>query len=258
MSVLIPDISREITRAASFIRSAKYVVVLSGAGISTPSGIPDFRSTDSGLWARYDPFEYASLHAFRYCPEKFFDWMRPLARDMFFAEPNPAHSALARLEKTGYIHVIITQNIDGLHQRAGSQHILEVHGSFQSLTCIGCYHRFSSDGFIRPFIETGLIPRCPDCQDILKPDVILMEEQMPFQTWRQAQTACKMCDLMLIAGSSLEMMPAAGLPTLALQNGARLIIINQSPTYIDVRADVLLQSDVAEILPQIAEAVIGE
>jgi len=258
MSVLIPEVSREIIRAASFIRSAKYVVVLSGAGTSTPSGIPDFRSTGSGLWTRYDPLEYASLHAFRYNPENFFEWMRPLARQIFYADPNPAHSALALLEKNGYIQIIITQNIDGLHQRAGSQHILEVHGSFQSSTCVSCYQQFPSDDYFRPYIETGIIPRCPVCQNILKPDIILIEEQMPFRTWQQAQTACDKCDLLLITGSSLEMMPVAGLPARALQHGARLIIINHSPTYIDVRADILINADVAEILPKIAEVVISE
>jgi NAD-dependent deacetylase len=258
MSELLPDISREISKAATLIRNANYVAVLSGAGTSTPSGIPDFRSTGSGLWTRFDPLEYASLHAFRYSPEKFFEWMRPLARQIFYAVPNPAHSALALLENNGFIHIIITQNIDGLHKRAGSQHILEVHGSFQSLTCIGCYRNFPSDNYFRPYIETGLIPRCPDCNNILKPDIILIEEQMPFQTWQQAQTACDQCDLLIITGSSLEMMPVAGLPTRALQHGAHLIIINQSPTYIDVRADVLINADVAEILPKITEAVIGE
>jgi NAD-dependent deacetylase len=258
MSVLIPEISREISKASGLIRNAKYVAVLSGAGTSTPSGIPDFRSTGSGLWTRFDPLEYASLHAFRYNPEKFFEWMRPLARQIYYADPNPAHSALALLEKSGYVHTIITQNIDGLHKKAGSQHILEVHGSLQTLTCLGCYRKFPSDDFFRPYIDTGLIPHCPVCQNILKPDIILIEEQMPFQTWQQAQSACDQCDLLLITGSSLEMMPVAGLPTRALQHGAHLIIINQSPTYIDVRADVLINADVAEILPIIAEAVIGE
>ena len=244
--------------AADIIRDCKQAVVLTGAGLSTPSGIPDFRSTGSGLWARFDPFEVASLNAFRYHPEKFFEWLRPLASGMRSAQPNAAHSGLARLEHSGFVRTIITQNIDGLHQRAGATNVLEVHGSVGTLTCVSCYHQLPSGGYLEPYLERGEIPRCPGCHHILKPDVVLFGEQMPASTWLKAQQASKTCDLMIVAGSSLEVLPVAGLPMRALENGAHLILINESSTYIDVRADVVFHEDVVHIIPRIVEEVLGD
>jgi len=241
-----------LQEAARLLRIAKRGVALTGAGISTPSGIPDFRSQGSGLWNRWDPFEVASLSAFRYRPEKFFAWMRPLATGIVKAQPNPAHMALADLEQVGSLQYVITQNIDGLHRRAGSHQVLEVHGSMDSLTCIGCYKRFASGDFMEPYLETGQIPHCPECCDILKPDVVLFEEQLPASIWLQAQKVCEDCDLLLVAGSSLEVMPVAGLPLRALEHGATLILVNQSPTYLDEQADFVFNDDVAVILPYLA------
>ncbi len=258
MSNLSANIDDDIRRATKLLQSSKRGVVLSGAGISTPSGIPDFRSNGSGLWTFYNPMEVASLSSFRYNPEKFFAWMRSLALLILQAMPNPAHIALARLEQAGHIKTVITQNIDSLHQRAGSHHVIEVHGSLQTLTCIGCYQQWDSTGYIEPYVTTGEIPICPECDCILKPDVILFEEQLPVQTWHQAQDECKKCDLMIVTGSSLEVMPVAGLPMRAIENSARLIVINETPTYIDIRADVVLQDDVANIIPRIAMELIGE
>ena len=245
----------EIQRAARLIKASKRAVVLTGAGFSTPSGVPDFRTPGSGLWARYLPMEVASLSTFRYDPEKFFAWLRPLASHMLRAKPNPAHEALAEMESYGYIKTIITQNIDFLHQRAGSKNVLEVHGTFNTLTCVGCYQQLSSTGFIDAFIEEGTIPRCPGCQGLLKPDVILFEEQLPVRTWMQAQEASSTCDLMLVAGTSLEVMPSAGLPVKALDNGAHLILVNKASTYVDERADLIFMSDVADIIPRIAREI---
>jgi NAD-dependent deacetylase len=229
---------------------------LSGAGISTPSGIPDFRSTNSGLWERYDPAEVASLTSFRYQPAKFFEWIRPLVTQMVVAQPNPAHLALVSLEAEGYLTSTITQNIDGLHRKAGTKNVLEVHGSLETLSCTRCFTRFSSAGFIVPFLEQGEIPHCPKCGGVLKPNLILFGEQLPAKTWLNAQEASRKADLMIVAGSSLEVLPVAGLPMRALENGAHLIIINQSPTYLDLRADVVFREDVVEILPRIVEEVI--
>jgi NAD-dependent deacetylase len=243
--------------ATEIIRGSKKGVVLSGAGISTPSGIPDFRSSNSGLWERVNPNEVASLLAFRYNPDGFFNWMRPLAMKISQAQPNLAHIGLARLQQAGYIQTIVTQNIDGLHQRAGSKDVLQVHGSLETLTCIGCYHQFPSNGFIQPYLDGKEIPRCPDCGKVLKPDLVLFGEQLPVRTWLRAQEASKNCDLMIVAGSSLEVLPAAGLPMRALENGAHLIIINQSHTYLDVRADVVFHENLVDILPLIVKSVLG-
>jgi NAD-dependent deacetylase len=243
--------------AGEIIRASKKGVVLSGAGISTPSGIPDFRSAKSGLWERFDPLEVASLLTFRYNPEKFYDWMRPLALTIHQARPNPAHLGLAQLQRAGYIQSIVTQNIDGLHQRAGAENVLEVHGSLETMTCIDCYRQVPSGSYTQAYLEAGVTPRCPGCKNILKPDLVLFGEQLPSRTWLKAERACRDCDLMIVAGSSLEVLPAAGLPMRALENGAHLIIINQSPTYLDVRADVVFHEDLAQIVPLMVNAVLG-
>jgi NAD-dependent deacetylase len=262
MSSVKQDFSNEIRQAieaaARLIRSFGNGVVLSGAGISTPSGIPDFRTPGSGLWSRYNPMEVASLSAFRYQPENFFNWFHPLAKRIAEALPNPAHQALSMLEKAGYFHSIITQNIDGLHQRAGSEQVFEVHGSLQSLTCISCFQKYAADNYISRYIELNEAPHCPSCGHILKPDVILFEEQLPQQTWLDARQACRNCSIILVAGSSLEVTPVATLPLEALDNNAKLIIINQLPTYLDPRAEVLINGDLAEILPKISAEVFSD
>ncbi len=248
----------KIHQAAKLICASQRAVALTGAGISTPSGIPDFRSPDSGLWQQVDPLEVASLIAFRNHPQRFFEWMRPLAMQLHQAQPNPAHYGLARLEQAGYLKAIITQNIDGLHQRAGARNVLEVHGSLKSLSCTGCFRQVAAHDFIQPYLDHGQIPYCPHCGSLLKPDIILFGEQLPARTWLKAQEWSKTCDLMLVVGSSLEVLPAAGLPMRALENGAHLIIINHMETYIDVRADVVLHDDVAEAIPRIVEEVLSE
>lgn len=231
--------------------------MLTGAGLSTPSGIPDFRSTGTGLWSKDEPLEAASLSAFRTKPERFFAWFRPLASQIFNALPNPAHQALAELEKMGYVKSIITQNIDMLHQKAGSENVIEMHGTMQTLTCSQCYHQVQAEAYLVSFVEQGDLPACPKCSQLLKPDVILFGEQLPQAAWLKAQRDARQCDVMLVAGSSLEVLPVAGLPMQALDRGAHLIIINNTPTYINIRADVAILEDVATIIPAIAERVLN-
>ena len=210
------------------------------------------------MWGKYDPFDVASLASFRYHPEKFFSWLRILAGNISTAQPNPAHAGIARLEKAGYIQTVVTQNIDSLHQRAGSSNVLEVHGSMSTLTCVRCYHQVNAQGYTQAYLDHGELPHCPDCNGLLKPDVVLFGEQMPVRTWLKAQEACKRCDLMIVAGSSLEVLPVAGLPMRAIENGAHLIIINRSNTYLNVRADVVFSEDVAEVIPTIVTEVLGD
>lgn len=242
--------------AADLFRQARRVVVLTGAGVSTPSGIPDFRSEGTGLWSRDEPLEVASLSTFRTAPERFYGWFRPLAGHIFNAGPNPAHRALADLEAGGRVHCIATQNIDMLHQKAGSRHVVELHGTLATLSCSQCYEQVESSLMLNAFIERGEIPRCPCCGAVMKPDVILFGEQLPQKAWFEAQREARNCDLMVVAGSSLEVLPVAGLPMQALDRGAHLIIVNNSPTYLNVRADVVFTEDVASILPEIAERVL--
>lgn len=239
--------------AARMLRSARHAVALTGAGVSTPSGVPDFRSPHSGLWEKADPFEVASLIGFRFNPQKFFDWMRPLTDLMVTAQPNPAHFALAEMEAMGYLKGIITQNIDMLHSRAGSNTLYEIHGHMREATCVECFKVYKTDSFIEEFRQTGAIPRCPACNGILKPNVILFGEQLPVQVLHGARRESQRCDLMLVAGSSLTVAPASGFPMEALAHGARLIIVNYEETYVDDQASVIIRDDVAVALPRIAE-----
>ena len=200
--------------------------------------------------------EVASLNTFRTAPERFYRWFRPLARQIFNAQPNPAHIALAELEKAGRLRMVVTQNIDILHQKAGSQRVVEMHGTLGTLSCTQCYQQVGADHYLESFTESGAIPHCPKCGSILKPDVILFGEQLPQKAWQEAQRETRQCDLMLVAGSSLEVLPVAGLPMQALDRGAHLIIVNNSPTYLNVRADLVILDNVAEALPAIAELVL--
>ncbi len=244
-----------IQSAAELLRRGRAGVAFTGAGISTPSGIPDFRSPSTGVWANQDLLEVASLSTFRYRPERFYEWVRPLATLIYQARPNAAHQALAALEAAGQLKAVITQNIDELHRRAGTQRVLEIHGSLSTATCGQCHRTVPARACLQRFIEDGAIPRCEQCGGVLKPDVILMEEQLPVAVLHQARQAVRQCDVMLVAGSSLEVLPAASLPMEAVRNGARLIIVNQADTYLDERADVLIRADVADVLPQIAAAI---
>ena len=243
--------------AAERLRKSKHTLILTGAGFSTPSGIPDFRSDGTGLWSQSEPLEAASLNTFRTNPEKFYAWFRTLANQIFNAQPNPAHLALARLEEAGHIRSIATQNIDVLHQHAGSKNVIELHGTLSTLTCTQCFQKVEAAPYLRPYIENGDIPRCPNCNAVLKPDVILFGEQMPQRAWFDAQRETRSCDAMIVAGSSLEVLPVAGLPLQALDRGAHLIIINRTPTYLDGRSDAVLQGEVEDIIPAIAEQVLN-
>lgn len=245
-------LAKNIEHAAALLREARYAVSLTGAGISTPSGIPDFRSPHSGLWEHYDPFVVASQIGFRRNPEKFFAWIRPLAHKLLEAAPNPAHYALAEMENAGIIKSVITQNIDMLHSKAGSKTIHELHGHLREATCVECFTVYPTSAYLDEFVSTGEIPRCPSCRGILKPNIILMGEQLPHQILQAAQQDARTCDVMLVAGSSLRVAPASVLPQIALAHGAQLIIINYEPTPIDGLASVAIHADVAEVLPGLA------
>jgi NAD-dependent deacetylase len=160
------------------------------------------------------------------------------------------------LEKAGRLRMIVTQNIDFLHQKAGAQHVVEMHGTLATLSCTQCFQQIKSDECLEQFLNDGAIPLCPQCGAILKPDVILFGEQLPQKAWMEAQREARQCDLMLVAGSSLEVLPVAGLPMQALDRGAHLIIVNNSPTYLNVRADIVILENVADVLPAIAEQVL--
>jgi NAD-dependent deacetylase len=240
-----------IAAAQELLQTSKHAVALTGAGISTPSGIPDFRSPSSGLWRNIDPFQVASIYAFRQRPQDFYDWIHPLAQTTLAARPNAAHLALAELEAYGPLETVITQNIDMLHSRAGSAHVVEIHGHMRELTCLRCFAIVPAAQIWESFLETGEVPHC-QCGGVLKPNVILFGEQLPVSALTAAKRHARACDLMLIAGSSLEVAPAGDLPVLAKAAGARLIVVNLEATHVDEIADVVIHADVVDILPQFA------
>lgn len=246
-----------IHRAAELIRCARHLVVLTGAGISTPSGIPDFRSLRSGLWSKANPLVVASLSVFRIRPQVFFDWIRPLVRTFLDALPNPAHLALAQLEQVGKLKAIITQNVDALHQKAGSKNVIEVHGHIRKATCVRCYEVVSTDTLLPAFVDGSQVPRCEKCGGVLKPNVILLGEQLPYREINAARQETSNCDLMLVVGSSLTMAPTADLPLAARQNGAELIVINGQPTPVDKLATLVIHTDIVVALPRIVALVLG-
>lgn len=240
------------------LRRARYLVALTGAGISTRSGIPDFRSPHSGLWQQADPEEIASLRGFRRHPERFYTGIQPLARTILDAAPNPAHLALARMEQAGRLRSIITQNIDMLHQRAGSKTVHEVHGHLREMTCIHCFAVHPAEPYIRAFTASGTIPRCPCCGHVLKPNVIMLGEQLPVHALRAARSEVRRCDVLLVIGTSLATYPAGELPVLAHRAGAALVIVNLRETALDSLATSVIRADVVDVLPQLADVLESE
>lgn len=248
------DYTAEIEHAAQLLTHSKFTVALTGAGVSTPSGIPDFRSPTSGLWDKHNPMEVAHISAFKQKPEDFYDWIRPLVKITNQAKPNPAHNTLAQLEKNGPLHAIITQNIDGLHTRAGSENVYEVHGHTRDVECLNCGRSESANKHMVLLSETGQVPMCASCNSVMKPKVILFGELLPWQILERAEHAVQQADVMIIAGSSLEVAPVSQLPWRAHAGGTKLIIINYQPTYADPMADVIIRDDVATVLPAIYSA----
>lgn len=244
--------------AANLIRASHYTVVFTGAGLSTPSSIPDFRSADTGLWQKNDPMLVASLTAFTHHPDRFYRWLRPLLKTSNQAQPNPAHQAIAGLEKHRLVHSVITQNIDSLHQKAGSSNVVELHGSMESFHCPTCHHAAEDAQKLVDEIVNGQIPLCPHCASIMKPDITLYEEALPEKAWQSASDAVDRAEVMIVAGSSLEVIPASSLPYDAYRHGCRIIMVNLSPTYMDAHAEVIIHADVAIALPMILEQALLE
>ena len=228
-------------------------VALTGAGASTESGLPDFRSK-GGLWGRTDPSRVASATAFRRDPAAFYAFYQARLAALADAAPNPGHRALARLERLGMLHLIVTQNVDGLHQQAGSHEVVEVHGNLREARCAGCGVLVAVAEMAGP-VQAGAMPRCGRCGGLLRPNVVLFEELLPAAAFARAEAACRACGVLVVVGSSLEVYPVAGLPSLAVRHGARLIIVNRDPTPCDEVADVVIREDAGMVLPRLVEIV---
>jgi NAD-dependent protein deacetylase/lipoamidase len=241
-------------RLAELIRESKSTVALTGAGISVPSGIPDFRSPGEGLWEKVDPMEVAHIEAFRRDPAKFWGFYRPRFQMLGDKEPNDAHRALAELERRGLLEAVITQNIDQLHHRAGSARVIEVHGSIRTSSCQSCGAEFRLEEVEALFDEEGAA-RCSECSGPVKPDVVLFGELLPAEAMAEAESLASSADLMLCVGSSLEVHPVAGLPSVTLGAGGRIAVITKGPTPFDQDATVRLDGDVVADLDAVLAAL---
>ena len=244
----------ELELAARWLNSARKAIALTGAGISTESGIPDFRSA-GGLWDRYNPEEYATLGAFRRDPVKVWRMLAEL-EDVLRASPNPAHLALAQLERSGHLTGVVTQNVDGLHQAGGSRTVVEYHGSHCTLSCLACGSVYASEalrGAERPprcrTVSAGLV-----CGTILKPDVVFFDELIPPRALIETERLLEGADLILVIGTSCEVYPAADIPRQVRRQGGRIIEINLEPAG-DLGSDLLLAGKCGALLPLLRERV---
>jgi NAD-dependent deacetylase len=235
-------------RLAELIATHQPCVVLTGAGVSTESGIPDFRSP-TGIWAQVDPMEFASLRAFQTDPEKVWRFYAPRIEMLTGAEPNEAHLALAELERRGLVSAVVTQNIDLLHERAGSLEVVEVHGSIRSATCPECRT-------VHALAEVVRAPRCRECDAFLKPDVVFFGELLPEAAIDRAYELAGEAALMLVVGSALEVYPVADLPLETLRSGGLLAIVNRGRTALDERAELKIDGSAGKTLSAVLAAVV--
>jgi len=246
----------KLNKAVSLIEQSNYIVILTGAGISTPSGIPDFRSQNTGLWIKNDPINVASLTSFRSNPTIFYDWFHPLMTAIINSSPNQAHYSISHLEEKGIIKAIITQNIDLFHQKAGAKNVLELHGSIMKFACNNCRFEVKNESpLIDDYLQKKSIPKCPHCNIALKPSIVFYEEMLPPSVWEEAFLQSQKADLFIVVGTSLEVYPANLLPEAAIKHNAKLIINTISTTQLDSLADVTLNMDVVEAWTYLADRI---
>jgi len=243
-----------VERLAELLGRSRRAVALTGAGVSVPSGIPDFRTPETGLWAKVDPMQVAHISVFEGDPERFWSYYRPRFQALGGKEPNRAHEALAELERRGLIEGVITQNIDRLHRAAGSENVIEVHGSIETSSCLECGTSFDLDEVEGIFDERG-VAVCTGCGGPVKPDVVLFGELLPEEAMAQATELAEGAELMLCVGSSLAVHPVAGLPRLTLEGGGAVAIVTKGETPYDRVAELKLEGEVDEELAALLDRV---
>jgi NAD-dependent deacetylase len=248
-------VSAQAERLATLLRDSERAVVLTGAGVSVPSGIPDFRTPRTGLWEKVDPMEVAHIDAWRRDPDRFWRFYGDRFASLVDKRPNEAHRALAELERRRLIRAVITQNIDRLHRVAGTERLIEVHGSIEWSICLDCGGRVPLDRVVAQLQAEAGAPECTACFTPLKPDVVLFGELLPERALSEAQALALDADLMVCVGSSLEVYPVAGLPALTRGAGGKLALVTQGPTPYDEDADVKLGGDVVEELRAVLAAL---
>jgi len=238
-----------IGEAARLLAARRRAVALTGAGLSVRSGIPAFRGAQ-GLWEKYDPMEYASIDAFRRSPEKVWRMLFEMIGAVRSARPGPGHEALARLERMGILEAVVTQNVDGLHQAAGSARVIEYHGNARELVCLSCGRRAPAEG-----VGAGTVPRCP-CGAVVKPDVVFFGEAIPGGARERAEEEVRRCGVLLVVGTSATVWPACQLPGLAKEGGAFVVEINPEETELTREVtDLHIPADAHAVLPRLVEEV---
>jgi NAD-dependent deacetylase len=252
------DMNDQIEQVAGLILNAKRIVIFVGAGLSTESGIPDFRSP-GGVWDKYDPedFYFQNFLSSEASREKYWQMATEMYEAMRDAKPNQAHLAVAELEKLGKLDCLITQNIDGLHFKAGNspEKVLELHGTAMFVTCLSCNKRYERDAIQGRIAKGEKAPRCDECAGLLKPATISFGQSMPERETREAYEQSSTCDLFIVIGSSLVVQPAANMPVVAHRNGAKLVIVNRDETACDDIADIMIRDQAGPVMSSVLEGV---
>jgi NAD-dependent deacetylase len=237
-----------VREAAHLLDERRNVVALTGAGISVESGIPSFRGAQ-GMWAKYDPMEYATLHAFMQSPRKVWEMLSEMVSVCGGAMPNAAHRGLADLEGMGIVRSVVTQNVDGLHQAAGSRRVIEYHGTMEELLCVFCWKRYPT----RERWSPGAVPVC-DCGEVLKPDVVLFGEPIPWTAQERAEEEARICGVLMVIGTSAQVSPACDIPRIAKESGAAVVEINTEETSLSRNvADIHLRGSASSLIARITE-----
>ncbi|MFC4544014.1 NAD-dependent protein deacylase [Halosolutus amylolyticus] len=247
-----------LASAARTIRDADEIVALTGAGVSTASGIPDFRGED-GLWQQYDPADF-HVDRFRADPAGYWDQHLDLYDEFFDGDvaPNAAHDALSDLEAAGHLDTLVTQNIDGLHAEAGSDSVVRLHGTAANTVCQSCRERYDVEPILERARDGDVPPTCDECDGTLKPDTVLFGERLPERALMRSQAAARSADVFLAIGSSLTVEPAASLPRTAADRGATLVIVNLDETPLTDRAAHDFRADVTDVVPRLRDAIVGD
>ncbi len=249
------NLEEKIEKVVELIQKAQNIVILTGAGMSTESGIADFRSPNTGLWEKVDPYEFGSINSYVANTSKNLKFMLEMGMNIFRAKPNRGHKVITKLQKMGKLKGVITQNIDGLHQKAHTKNIIELHGTANESRCIRCHKVFPITTMINQVLQGNYSPSCEVCNGLLKPNAIFFGEPLLSETLINADKMIEDCDLMIVLGSSLLVYPAASYPDKALSLGAKLVIINIQETPIDRYADVVIHDKIGDVFPIIVEKV---
>ncbi|MHA1642344.1 MAG: SIR2 family NAD-dependent protein deacylase [Promethearchaeota archaeon] len=249
------DLNEKINKLADLIIKSKNIVVLTGAGMSTESGIPDFRSPGTGLWEKVSPDEFASIHSYISNTSKNLKFMLEMGMQIFRAKPNKGHKALTKLQRLGKLLGVLTQNIDGLHSRAKTKNVIELHGTANEAICLRCKKVYPITTMINQVLRGKYAPSCEECNGLLKPNAIFFGEPLHSETLLAADELIAECDLLLVLGSSLLVYPVAFYPRKALSLGAKLAIINIQETDVDPYAEIVIHEKIGSVLPRIVELV---